>query len=218
MSRLLVMILIIGVVPVFISSAMAGDREDVDTFIRESMETALAIAKDPKRSAESKREELRAMVLKIFDFEQISIFTLGKFSAESKSDLGEYADRRFSKDQQKEFQELFTKNLGKTYLDRLEFKNVDVKIDLQPAEILKPKKGMKRARVNSIVNDKTPVDYMMLKRNDIWQAYDVRVEGRSLVSAFRKEYYAILATKKPSELLQMLRDKIAENDPADDYK
>lgn len=192
----------------------ADDVTDVDQVINETMKSAFAVAKDPEIDAAKKREKLWEIVEKIFDFEKITEFTLGKFSADSKANLGQYANRRFTQKQQGEFMNAFTRHIGNTYLDRLEFKKIDVKVDIRPAKMLKSKKGMKRAKVSSLINDKTPIDYMMLKREEQWRVYDVRVEGRSLVSAFRKEYNSILVNKKPDELIKMLKDKIVEHDAA----
>lgn len=197
---------------VSISPAFSDEAEDVYNMIKTSMDKGLAIAKDSGLSPEQKRDGLWNLVLDIFDFEQIAQFALGQFSYTATSNLGEYANRRFSKAQQKEFQELFTKHLGNNYLDQLDFNNVDISIDLKPAQILATKRGIKRATVPSIVDSKTPIDYMVLNSGDGWKIYDVKVEGRSLVAAFRTEYKNILLKDTPDVLIKMLKDKIAEHD------
>lgn len=192
----------------FSGSAIADDITDVKKVIQGSMDDARRIVEDKSTDDEKKRELLWEMILKIFDFQKITEFTLGKFSSRSNSKLGDYSDRRLSPEQHKEFEYLFTQHLGNTYLDRIDFKAIDVKVQLTSAEMLKPKKNMIRARVNSIVNDKTPIDYMMLKRGDGWKIYDVKVEGRSMVSAFRKEYKTILIKDKPDYLIELIKGKV----------
>lgn len=191
---------------------LADDKADVDTMIKTSMNDVLTIARKPSMNNDEKRKELWKIVLRTFDFSKITEFTLGQFSYNNSSDLGEYTDRRFTKAEQDEFRDVFTRHLGNTYLDRMDFNNVDVIIDLKPAEILEAKKGVKRAQVQTMINKKTPIDYILLNEGKDWKIYDVKVEGRSLVSAFRTEYKAILLKNKPKVLTQMLKDKIKAHD------
>lgn len=199
-------------------AVLAADTAEVTKIIQNSMDDARKIVEDKSTDDEKKRELLWIMINNIFDFEKITEFTLGKFNSRSRSKLGDYEDRRLSPEQHKEFEGLFTRHLGNTYLDRIDFNDVDVKVELVSAEMLKPKKKMKRARVNSIVDDKTPIDYLMLDRGNGWKIYDVKVEGRSLVSAFRKEYKAVLIKNRPDYLIKLLKDKIAAHSEAKNSK
>lgn len=194
--------------------SFSDDGADVDTLIKTSMNDVLGIARKANMGNDEKRKELWKIVLKTFDFAKITEFTLGQFSYNSTSALGEYSDRRFTKVEQDEFREVFTRHLGNTYLDRMDFNNVDVIIDLKPADILEAKKGIKRAQVKTMINKKTPIDYILLNEGKDWKIYDVKVEGRSLVSAFRTEYKTILLKNKPKILTQMLKDKIKEHESA----
>ena len=194
--------------------AFADDISDADSILQTAMTDVLTVVKEPATSDKEKRTQLWDIVLKTFDFEKITVFALGKFSATSKSKLGEYQDRRFSTEQHAEFEKLFTKHLGNTYLDRLEFDNVDAKIDVSTAVMMKPKKNMKRAKINTIINDKILIDYLMLKRDNQWRVYDLKVEGRSLVSAFRKEYKSVLLKNKPDYLIDLIKGKIAAHEAA----
>jgi phospholipid transport system substrate-binding protein len=208
LSVLIGLSLLCACAPVF-----ADDASDVDKMIKSSMDEVLSISKRKDIKNVQKRNELWKVVTRTFDFNAITELALGQFSSDSKADLGQYADRRFTKDQQNEFRELFTRHLSNTYLDRMDLDNLNVKIDLKPSEILEPKKGIKRAQVATIINNKTPIDYVLMNdgKND-WKVYDVKVEGRSLVSAFRSEYKNILIKNKPTVLIQMLKDKIAQYD------
>lgn len=216
MKKIIIILFLYIVSQPFSDVAMADDVSDVKKTIQSSMDDARSIVKDTTTDDEKKRDLLWDMILKVFDFEKITEFTLGKFSSRSKSKLGDYSDRRLSQEQHKVFESLFTQHLGNTYLDRVDFNavDIDVKVDVVSAEMLKPKKNMKRARVNSIVNDKTPIDYMMLKRENGWMIYDVKVEGRSMVSAFRKEYKTILIKNKPDYLIELIRGKITDHNEA----
>lgn len=196
------------------SPSFSDDAADVDNMIKTTMDEAFEIAKKPGMANDVKRNELWKIVLRAFDFVKITEFTLGQFTYNSNAPLGEYSDRRFTKAEQDEFRDVFTRHLGNTYLDKMDFDNVDIIIDLKPAEILDTKRNVKRAQVQTIVNKKTPIDYILLNEGKGWKIYDVKVEGRSLVSSFRTEYRNILLKNKPKALIQMLKDKVKEHESA----
>jgi phospholipid transport system substrate-binding protein len=56
----------------------------------------------------------------------------------------------------------------------------------------------------------TPLDYRLMKKNDDWKAYDVVVDGISLVSNYRGQFTAILRSSSYEHLVEILRDKIAQ--------
>lgn len=202
------MTLCISTMLLFTTTAYASNN-DVDkaaTLIDNAMQASLTIINDPALDADVKRKKLWPIVMTYFDFTLISELTLGKFSASSTSDLGDYSDRRFSSEQQTDFTNAFTIHLGNLYLDRL---NSDSRfsVSLTQSSPLKPIKNMQRARVKSLINNKTAIDYSLRFKNNEWRIYDVKVEGRSLISSFRKEYSALLLKNTPDELLTLLNDK-----------
>ncbi|GIC75488.1 phospholipid-binding protein MlaC [Moritella sp. F3] len=187
-------------------NAHANNVEQATALIDTAMTESLNIINDPALTTEVKREKLWPIVTSYFDFTLISELTLGKFSAGATSPLGDYSDRRFTSEQQAEFTDAFTIHLGNLYLDRL---NNDSKFSvlLTKSSAMKPIRKMQRARVNSLINKKTAIDYSLRLKDDEWRIYDVKVEGRSLISSFRKEYSALLLKKTPDELLALLNEK-----------
>lgn len=187
-------------------NAHANNVDQATALIDNAMTESLNIINDPALTTEVKREQLWPIVTNYFDFTLISELTLGKFSANSKSQLGDYSDRRFTPKQQIEFTDAFTLHLGNLYLDRL---NNDSKFSvlLTKSSAMKPIRQMQRARVNSLINKKTAIDYSLRFKDDEWRIYDVKVEGRSLISSFRKEYSALLLKNTPDELLTLLNEK-----------
>lgn len=187
-------------------NAHADNVSQATALIDNAMTKSLNIINDPALTTAVKREQLWPIVTSYFDFTLISELTLGKFSAGATSPLGDYSDRRFTPEQQALFTDAFTIHLGNLYLDRL---NNDSKFSvlLTKSSAMKPIRTMQRARVNSLINNKTAIDYSLRLKNDEWRIYDVKVEGRSLISSFRKEYSALLLKKTPDELLALLNDK-----------
>lgn len=187
-------------------NAHANNVDQATALIDTAMTESLNIINDPALTTEVKREQLWPIVTSYFDFTLISELTLGKFSAGATSPLGDYSDRRFTSEQQAAFTDAFTIHLGNLYLDRL---NNDSKFSvlLTKSSAMKPIRKMQRARVNSLINKKTAIDYSLRLKDDEWRIYDVKVEGRSLISSFRKEYSALLLKKTPDELLALLNEK-----------
>lgn len=188
------------------ANAHTDDIHQATALIDNAMKESLSIINDQALTTEVKREQLWPIVTSYFDFTLISELTLGKFSSTSKSALGDYSDRRFTTKQQAAFTDAFTIHLGNLYLDRL---NNDSKFSvlLTQSSPMKPIRDMQRARVNSLINNKTAIDYSLRLKDDEWRIYDVKVEGRSLISSFRKEYTALLLKKTPDELLTLLNNK-----------
>jgi phospholipid transport system substrate-binding protein len=192
-------------------SANTGSTTQAKTRIENAMVESLAIINNPQLSQASKREQLWPIVTAYFDFELIAELTLGKFSVSSNSPLGSYSNRRFAAEQQKRFTELFKEHLGNIYLDKLS-DDTNLKISITQVRALKPVKQMQRARVNTLINDKTAIDYSLRLSNTQWLVYDIRVEGRSLVASFRKEYNDLLLKQTPDELLIILSEKNITHD------
>ena len=66
------------------------------------------------------------------------------------------------------------------------------------------------AEVKSImVGKKTeiPISYRLLLKGNDWKAYDVMVDGISLVRNYREQFTAILRSSSYEHLLQILREK-----------
>ena len=59
------------------------------------------------------------------------------------------------------------------------------------------------------------VDYRMIRRGDRWLAYDVSIEGVSMVANYRAQFNKIIQTSSYAGLVQKLRAKQAEGVEAD---
>jgi hypothetical protein len=52
-----------------------------------------------------------------------------------------------------------------------------------------------------------PIDYRMLRRGDRWLAYDVIIEGVSLVANYRVQFDKIIRTASYAELVTRMKNK-----------
>jgi phospholipid transport system substrate-binding protein len=58
--------------------------------------------------------------------------------------------------------------------------------------------------------NRIPVDYSLIQKGDTWRVYDVKVEGVSLVKNYRSQFKEILSKESPDELIERLKQKVAE--------
>ncbi len=174
----------------------------VDNTPRQAIEKlvnkVLDVLKDPRYKGdahkEERRQKLRTLVEQIFNFDDISRRVLGRYY------------RRFSKEQFKEFQDLFSRLLEKVYLTKIEhYSNEKVLFEdqkmLSPTNVAVPTKIIKN-------DQEIPVEYRLVKKRGKWTGYDVIIEGVSLVKNYRSQFYEILHNKKPEGLLKIMRKKV----------
>ena len=124
----------------------------------------------------------------------------------AKRSLGGQWDKLAERERQ-EFVDLFTELLTATYLEQMHaYSGEDV-------TFLNERLEGNHAEVKSLlVGKKTeiPMDYRLMKKGDDWKAYDVVVDGISLVRNYRGQFAAILRSSSYEHLVQALRDKNAQ--------
>ncbi len=113
-----------------------------------------------------------------------------------------------SKEEKRQFVEFFSQYLEETYREKIESHTN------QRVEIVKESVRGDRAVVNTaIVTDATrvPVDYKLKNNDGTWYAYDVVIEGVSLVNNYRNTFDAIVKAEGVDGLLRDLESRIAKH-------
>jgi phospholipid transport system substrate-binding protein len=64
-----------------------------------------------------------------------------------------------------------------------------------------------RTKLITKSNTEIPIDYRMLKAGDRWRAYDVVIEGVSLVGNYRTQFNRIIQQSNCGELVKKLKTK-----------
>jgi len=168
--------------------------------IKEPTENIISILKADKYKAltpdlrEEQWQEIWILVKDSFDFKLVSRLAVGKYWSS------------FSVEEQNQFQELFSKLLANTYINKVQenFKNqevtyVDEKIAKNKAEVL----------IHITLEDKpVPIIYRMLD-NKGWLIFDVKIEGMSMIKNYRSQFDEYLFKKSPKELITALESKIS---------
>ena len=124
----------------------------------------------------------------------------------AKRSLGSQWDKLREKGRQ-EFVELFTEFLTATYVEKMH------SYSDEEVTFLNERIEGNYAEVKSImVGKKTeiPMDYRLMMKGDDWKAYDVLIDGISLVQNYRMQFAAILRSSSYEHLVQALSEKIVQ--------
>jgi phospholipid transport system substrate-binding protein len=166
--------------------------------VKGHVDKVLDVLRDSSLKSEAakkaRRDKLRAISEKMFDFTELSKRTL----AQNWSKL--------SPEQQKEFIGLFTSLLETTYINKI-MSYTDEKILFTREVPLTEKTVEVRSTVLSNKGE-IPIYYRVTIKDDAWRVYDVVIEGVSLVNNYRSQFKEILSNKPPESLLETLRKKV----------
>jgi len=139
-----------------------------------------------------RRKLARLILQQFFDFQEMSRRSLG-------------ANARRYNDRLGEFTPLFVDFLEHAYMGKLE-ENGDAKIEYI-REIVDDENVEIDTKTRLKDGNEYSVNYKLYLSPMGWRAYDVVVEGISLVNNYRSQFDRFLSKKSFDELLQELRDK-----------
>ena len=167
-------------------------REEILATVNEIVATVELYPGEANQSV--RRAKLREVINPKFDFREMSQRSLG-----SNWQVGAPA-------QQKEFVDLFSDLLAKTYLNKIEMCREDtVKIEKEDVD------GAKAMVKTTVLykGDTFPLDYKLMVKEGRWRVYDVVIENIGLVANYRNEFAGIIRKDGFDGLLQQLREKNA---------
>jgi len=166
----------------FLSAGMAAEEKSGDprALVRDTSERLLSVLRAQREQLEKHPERIYDLVNEIvvphFDFSRISRWVLGKYW------------RQATPEQRRRFESEFRTLLVKTYATSLlEF--IDDQFRYPPVRM---KPGAKRVTVRTDVIRRgaqpVRIEYRLFRGRDGWKAYDVLVEGVSLVANYRSSF------------------------------
>jgi phospholipid transport system substrate-binding protein len=175
------------------SYSFAGEPTDQ---VRQTVDAVLDVLKNKELKKPEKEAQRRAQIRQIvgarFDFAEMA-----------KRSLAQNWKKR-TPQEQKEFVPLYTDLLENTYIRKIE-RYEDEKVVYVDEKI----EGA-YATVKTVVTSKevqTPIEYRLMKEGDKWMAYDVVIEGVSLVNNYRNQFNSILRSGSYEDLVKRLKDK-----------
>ena len=151
--------------------------------------------KQPARS-EARRQQIRAVADEIFDWEETG-----------KRALARHWQARSPKEQE-EFSKLFAELIERSYIGKIEQYSGERVV--YAGETVEGDQATVRTKLVTKSNTEIPIDYRMQKEGDRWRAYDVVIEGVSLVANYRTQFNRIIQQSGYPELVQKLKAKQEE--------
>jgi len=196
--------LILLVATLLLSFGQTATAADPTEVLKAPMDDALALLRDPQYKTDdpAKKAEQRAkfwaLIEPVFDFKELSKRTLARNW------------KKFNDAQQTEFAQVFSELMGNIYVDRIQGGYSDETIEFgdQIIHESRPLAVVKTTIVSS--RNRIPVDYSLIQQGETWRVYDVKVEGVSLVKNYRSQFKEILSKDSPDQLIEQLKQKVAE--------
>ncbi|MEN8180599.1 MAG: ABC transporter substrate-binding protein [Pseudomonadota bacterium] len=161
--------------------------------IKQTVDEVLTVLSSPELDRDKRRDMVRIIVRPRFDYRAMSQIILAKNW------------KKASTEQQDRFIYLFRDLLEHTYFSAMD------KYTGERIRMGREKLNGKRAVVQTYIatsSKEVPVNYNMRLKNDDWYAYDVSIDGVSLVSNYRTSFRNLVREKGMDGLLLELEKKV----------
>lgn len=167
--------------------------------LKASVDKVLAVLKDEKLAGAqmraTRRQKVESQVDSIFDFQEMG-----------KRALGRTWDKLASAEKE-EYIDLFTRLVKQRYIGKIDsYSGQEIVFKRQ---VLKGRSAL----VYSVLldnNTEIPIDYRLVLKNDLWTAYDLRIENVSLVANYRRDFASIVKKNGVAGLIKKMNDKVEQ--------
>jgi len=168
--------------------------------VKGNVNKVLDVLRDPALKGESgkktKRQKIRSISDKMFDYSELSRRTLGQDW------------KKLNPAQQNEFADLYKSLLEDAYADKI-INYTDEKVAFSKENQLSEKTFEVQTTVLTKKAD-IPIYYRVIQKDGQWKVYDVVIEGVSLINNYRNQFREILMNKSPEVLIDTLRKKVGK--------
>ncbi len=195
---ILLFIISLFIAPSFTQNAVAAiaGKPDPTEQLQPFLDKIVIQLKEPafkKKPIADQSQKIVKMASEHFDFHEMSKRVMGK------------QWRSLNAAQQEQFVDLFTQLLQYVYIGQVD-EYLEKKIEFKSQRIRGDRAEVKTFFVG---NDKSiPVSYIMILKKDQWMAYDIVVEGISLVRNYMEQIGSVLRKEKFAGLISLLEKKI----------
>jgi phospholipid transport system substrate-binding protein len=170
--------------------------------LRGATDRVLKVLQDPElkqpAKKDARRQQIRAVADEIFDWQETG-----------KRALARHWQGR-SPTERQEFSALFADLVERSYISKIE--RYSGERIVYAGETVEGEQATVRTKLITKSNTEIPIDYRMQKEGDRWRAYDVVIEGVSLVSNYRTQFNRIIQQSGYGELVNKLKAKQEELD------
>lgn len=161
--------------------------------VKDTTDRVISILKDDSLGREARWEQIAALIYEGFDFRSMSQSVLAT------------QWRRASEEERIKFTEFFSQYIEATYRSKIEA-YTDQEI-VYKDEVIKGNLGV----VETLIiagGTEIPVNYKLRKNENSWYAYDVVIEGVSLVANYRSTFAAIVKNEGMDGLMSDIQRRI----------
>lgn len=192
-SRGMTMKRMLYTVLVFLLMSQVGwtdDKSAAKELLIAKIEEALSVLQRKDLVQQEKNKQVVKIVEPIFDYNLMAKLTLGR---KYWPDLSEKNRERFV--------DLFVARLKTSYIDKLSLYTDEKVVYDAPVQ-----EGVKIQIPTSVIskNNRIAMLYKLYKSSNSWKIYDIEIEGVSLISTYRSQFYDILSKGTIDDLLLKL--------------
>jgi phospholipid transport system substrate-binding protein len=168
----------------------SDDKSAAKELLETNIEAALAVLQKKDLGQQEKNKEVIKIVEPIFDFNLMARLALGR---KHWQELSEKNRERFV--------DLFVARLKSSYIDKL-----SLYTDEKVAYDTPVQEGIKIQIPTSVIskNNRIAMMYKLYQSPNSWKIYDIEIEGVSLISTYRSQFYDILSKGTIDDLLLKL--------------
>ena len=184
-----------------ITRATAGEPLDK---VHQTVDNVLTIVNHKALQPQERHKQIRQAVLQRFGFEEMAQRSMGQHW------------RTLTPQQRQEFVELFTDLLARSYVTRIEGYKAGPQGVRYPKEDIAGDQAIVHTEITSERDLPIMVDYHLLHKDGDWKAYDIVIEGVSLVNNYRTQFNTIMLKDSYAGLLKQMRTKLAQEQAVSD--
>ncbi len=196
MRKVVVSMLFALVMGMWMPAQAMSNSEDPKAVVESTIQAIIDVleAREDKTSiSDADREKIRQVVHGRFDYREMSRRSVGK------------PWKKMSADEQAAFAELFRQVLEYSYGNQLAGYHGQ-KVVFSDAEFKKNKARVKGAVIDD--NKTIPMEYRLHQTPTGWQVYDIKIEGVSMITTFRKDFKSIIKKQGVEGLMATLQKKV----------
>ena len=176
--------------------AQASPTETVKRTVDEVVRIVADKEMKKPQNEKKRRQELKKAIGAVFDYGEMAQRSMARH----------WRDR--SAADKKEFVSLFETLLENSYAGKIESYNNEKIVYLK--ELIDGDHAEVKSKVVTAKRNEFTLDYRMLNRSGKWMAYDVVIEGVSLVSNYRTQFNKIISNGGYAQLVKKLETKSDE--------
>jgi len=186
------------------SHVMPVDAGEAMDKVHQTVDNVLTIVNNKALQPQDRHTQIRQAVLQRFGFEEMAQRSMGPHW------------RTLTPQQRQEFVELFTDLLERSYVSRIESYKAGPQGIRYPKEDVTGDQAVVHTEIMSAHDLPIMVDYHLLHKDGDWKAYDIVIEGVSLVNNYRTQFNTIILKDSYAGLVKQMRTKLAQEQAVPD--